>query len=138
MLSQQILQVACAHVCLGVCPADKACRRMCSVRRRAKHHAEVGDSQLCERTSVTLVFIQKSQLSHFLPPLPSLARYLSPSASSLPRRSMEMQDLASPHNSVGGGDSAGSKLDKSNLGSPSVTTNGTGGEEAEQVLLRQS
>ncbi|XP_061756637.1 eyes absent homolog 4 isoform X1 [Nerophis ophidion] len=43
-------------------------------------------------------------------------------------RSMEMQDLASPHNRVGGGDSSGSKLDKNNLGSPSVTTNGTGGE----------
>uniref|UniRef100_A0A672FJ73 Eyes absent homolog n=1 Tax=Salarias fasciatus TaxID=181472 RepID=A0A672FJ73_SALFA len=41
-------------------------------------------------------------------------------------RSMEMQDLASPHNRVGGGDSTGSKLDKSNLGSPSITTNGTG------------
>uniref|UniRef100_A0A8C6W039 Eyes absent homolog n=1 Tax=Nothobranchius furzeri TaxID=105023 RepID=A0A8C6W039_NOTFU len=39
---------------------------------------------------------------------------------------MEMQDLASPHNHVGGGDPAGSKLDKSNLGSPSITTNGTG------------
>uniref|UniRef100_A0A3Q1HHG2 Eyes absent homolog n=1 Tax=Anabas testudineus TaxID=64144 RepID=A0A3Q1HHG2_ANATE len=43
-------------------------------------------------------------------------------------RSMEMQDLASPHNRVGGGDSASSKLDKNNLGSPSITTNGTGGE----------
>ncbi|XP_077366377.1 protein phosphatase EYA4 isoform X4 [Festucalex cinctus] len=44
-------------------------------------------------------------------------------------RSMEMQDLASPHNRVGGGESSGSKLDKSNLGSPSaVTANGTGGE----------
>uniref|UniRef100_A0A4W6E175 Eyes absent homolog n=1 Tax=Lates calcarifer TaxID=8187 RepID=A0A4W6E175_LATCA len=42
--------------------------------------------------------------------------------------SMEMQDLASPHNRVGGGDSTGSKLDKNNLGSPSITTNGTGGE----------
>lgn len=62
----------------------------------------------------------------------------SPSTPSLPRRSMEMQDLASPHNSVGGGDSTGSKLDKSNLGSPSITTNGTGGEEAGQVLLLQS
>ncbi|XP_061609427.1 eyes absent homolog 4 isoform X3 [Phyllopteryx taeniolatus] len=42
-------------------------------------------------------------------------------------RSMEMQDLASPHNRVGGGDSSGSKLDKNNLGSPStVTANGTG------------
>nr|XP_043904998.1 eyes absent homolog 4 isoform X4 [Solea senegalensis] len=41
---------------------------------------------------------------------------------------MEMQDLASPHNRVGGGDSTGSKLDKNNLGSPSITTNGTGGE----------
>nr|XP_057912700.1 eyes absent homolog 4 isoform X4 [Doryrhamphus excisus] len=41
---------------------------------------------------------------------------------------MEMQDLASPHNRMGGGDSTGSKLDKNNLGSPSVTTNGTGGE----------
>ncbi|KAM9704131.1 protein phosphatase EYA4 isoform 5-T5 [Menidia menidia] len=43
-------------------------------------------------------------------------------------RSMEMQDLASPHNRVGGADSTGSKLDKNNLGSPSITTNGTGGE----------
>ncbi|XP_047244207.1 eyes absent homolog 4 isoform X3 [Girardinichthys multiradiatus] len=41
-------------------------------------------------------------------------------------RSMEMQDLASPHNRVGAGDSTGSKLDKNNLGSPSITTNGTG------------
>uniref|UniRef100_A0A8C6Q432 Eyes absent homolog n=1 Tax=Nothobranchius furzeri TaxID=105023 RepID=A0A8C6Q432_NOTFU len=48
-----------------------------------------------------------------------------------PRWSMEMQDLASPHNHVGGGDPAGSKLDKSNLGSPSITTNGTGGKNAE-------
>uniref|UniRef100_A0A3P8W3J4 Eyes absent homolog n=2 Tax=Cynoglossus semilaevis TaxID=244447 RepID=A0A3P8W3J4_CYNSE len=39
---------------------------------------------------------------------------------------MEMQDLASPHNRVGGGESTGSKLDKNNLGSPSITTNGTG------------
>ncbi|XP_071007323.1 eyes absent homolog 4-like [Oncorhynchus clarkii lewisi] len=38
-------------------------------------------------------------------------------------RPMEMQDLASPHNSVVGGDSSGSKLTGS-----SVTTNGTGGE----------
>ncbi|XP_068609955.1 eyes absent homolog 4 [Brachionichthys hirsutus] len=43
-------------------------------------------------------------------------------------RSMDMQDLASPHNRVGGGDSTGSKLDKTNLSSPSITTNGTGGE----------
>lgn len=41
---------------------------------------------------------------------------------------MDMQDLASPHNRVGGGDSAVSKLDKSNLGSPSITSNGIGGE----------
>nr|XP_020449110.1 eyes absent homolog 4 isoform X1 [Monopterus albus] len=41
-------------------------------------------------------------------------------------RSMEMQDLASPHNRVGSGDSTGCKLDKNNLGSPSITTNGTG------------
>lgn len=41
---------------------------------------------------------------------------------------MEMQDLASPHNRVGGGDSTGSKVDKSNLGSPSITSNGLGGE----------
>ncbi|XP_009997436.1 PREDICTED: eyes absent homolog 4 isoform X2 [Chaetura pelagica] len=40
---------------------------------------------------------------------------------------MEMQDLASPHNLVGSSDAAGSsKLDKPNLGSTSVTTNGTG------------
>uniref|UniRef100_A0A8C6Q2Z8 Eyes absent homolog n=1 Tax=Nothobranchius furzeri TaxID=105023 RepID=A0A8C6Q2Z8_NOTFU len=48
--------------------------------------------------------------------------------------SMEMQDLASPHNHVGGGDPAGSKLDKSNLGSPSITTNGTGGKNAEGLI----
>nr|XP_037856804.1 eyes absent homolog 4 isoform X14 [Chlorocebus sabaeus] len=42
-------------------------------------------------------------------------------------RSMDMQDLASPHTLVGGGDTAGSsKLEKSNLSSTSVTTNGTG------------
>ncbi|XP_075059312.1 protein phosphatase EYA4 isoform X11 [Mixophyes fleayi] len=42
-------------------------------------------------------------------------------------RSMEMQDLASPHNRVGSGDaSAASKLDKSNISSSSITTNGTG------------
>uniref|UniRef100_A0A8C9NC23 Eyes absent homolog n=1 Tax=Serinus canaria TaxID=9135 RepID=A0A8C9NC23_SERCA len=41
--------------------------------------------------------------------------------------SMEMQDLASPHNLVGSSDAPGSsKLDKSNLSSTSVTTNGTG------------
>ncbi|XP_057595422.1 eyes absent homolog 4 isoform X9 [Hippopotamus amphibius kiboko] len=42
-------------------------------------------------------------------------------------RSMEMQDLASPHPLVGGGDNPGSsKLEKANLSSTSVTTNGTG------------
>ncbi|XP_072499488.1 protein phosphatase EYA4 isoform X4 [Notamacropus eugenii] len=42
-------------------------------------------------------------------------------------RSMEMQDLASPHTLVGSSDTPGSsKLDKSNLSSASVTTNGTG------------
>ncbi|XP_075453476.1 protein phosphatase EYA4 isoform X10 [Ascaphus truei] len=42
-------------------------------------------------------------------------------------RSMEMQDLASPHNRVGSGEAPGaSKLDKSNHNSTSVTTNGTG------------
>uniref|UniRef100_A0A8D2B745 Eyes absent homolog n=1 Tax=Sciurus vulgaris TaxID=55149 RepID=A0A8D2B745_SCIVU len=42
-------------------------------------------------------------------------------------RSMEMQDLASPHTLVGASDTAGSsKLDKSSLSSTSVTTNGTG------------
>ncbi|XP_060275672.1 eyes absent homolog 4 isoform X16 [Ovis aries] len=40
---------------------------------------------------------------------------------------MEMQDLASPHPLVGGGDTPGSsKLEKTNLSSTSVTTNGTG------------
>uniref|UniRef100_A0A3Q2PUL2 Eyes absent homolog n=1 Tax=Fundulus heteroclitus TaxID=8078 RepID=A0A3Q2PUL2_FUNHE len=39
---------------------------------------------------------------------------------------LEASDLASPHNRVGAGDSTGSKLDKNNLGSPSITTNGTG------------
>ncbi|XP_032999699.1 eyes absent homolog 4 isoform X7 [Lacerta agilis] len=44
-------------------------------------------------------------------------------------RSMEMQDLASPHNLVGSSETPGSsKLDKSNLSSTSVTTNGTGGD----------
>ncbi|KAM6139558.1 protein phosphatase EYA4 isoform 7-T7 [Phoenicopterus ruber ruber] len=42
-------------------------------------------------------------------------------------RSMEMQDLASPHNLVGSSDAPGSsKLDKPNLSSTSVTANGTG------------
>ncbi|XP_067398358.1 eyes absent homolog 4 isoform X6 [Emydura macquarii macquarii] len=42
-------------------------------------------------------------------------------------RSMEMQDLTSPHNLVGSSDNPGSsKLDKSNLSSTSITTNGTG------------
>ncbi|XP_008112765.2 eyes absent homolog 4 isoform X8 [Anolis carolinensis] len=41
-------------------------------------------------------------------------------------RSMEMQDLGSPHNLVGSSETSGtSKLDKSNLSSTSVTTNGT-------------
>lgn len=40
-----------------------------------------------------------------------------------------MQDLASPHNLVGSSDARGSsKLDKPNLSSTSVTTNGTGGK----------
>lgn len=40
-----------------------------------------------------------------------------------------MQDLASPHNLVGSSDAPGSsKLDKPNLSSTSVTTNGTGGK----------
>ncbi|KAG8123827.1 hypothetical protein E2320_019134, partial [Naja naja] len=40
---------------------------------------------------------------------------------------MEMQDLASPHNLVGSSEAPGSsKLDKSNLSTTSVTTNGTG------------
>uniref|UniRef100_A0AAQ5X708 Eyes absent homolog n=1 Tax=Amphiprion ocellaris TaxID=80972 RepID=A0AAQ5X708_AMPOC len=39
--------------------------------------------------------------------------------------SMDMQDLTSPHNRVG--ESTGSKLEK-NLESPSITSNGTGGE----------
>uniref|UniRef100_A0A9L0S9B1 Eyes absent homolog n=1 Tax=Equus caballus TaxID=9796 RepID=A0A9L0S9B1_HORSE len=40
---------------------------------------------------------------------------------------MEMQDLASPHPLVGGGDTPGSsKLGKASLSSTSVTTNGTG------------
>ncbi|XP_026521912.1 eyes absent homolog 4 isoform X2 [Pseudonaja textilis] len=44
-------------------------------------------------------------------------------------RSMEMQDLASPHNLVGSNEAPGSsKLDKSNLSTTSVTTNGTGGD----------
>ncbi|XP_058163492.1 eyes absent homolog 4 isoform X12 [Dasypus novemcinctus] len=42
-------------------------------------------------------------------------------------RSMEMQDLASPHTLVGGADTPGSsKVEKSSLNSTSVTTNGTG------------
>uniref|UniRef100_A0A674I1K0 Uncharacterized protein n=1 Tax=Terrapene triunguis TaxID=2587831 RepID=A0A674I1K0_9SAUR len=42
---------------------------------------------------------------------------------------MEMQDLTSPHNLVGSSDNpSSSKLDKSNLSSTSITTNGTGGK----------
>lgn len=41
-----------------------------------------------------------------------------------------MQDLASPHNRVGGGDP---KLDKSNLGSPSLAANGIGGETEKPI-----
>ncbi|KAM5263105.1 protein phosphatase EYA4 isoform 4-T4 [Ctenodactylus gundi] len=42
-------------------------------------------------------------------------------------RSMEMQDLASPHTLVGGSDASGSsKLDKPSLSSTPVATNGTG------------
>uniref|UniRef100_A0A3P9LRD4 Eyes absent homolog n=1 Tax=Oryzias latipes TaxID=8090 RepID=A0A3P9LRD4_ORYLA len=60
-------------------------------------------------------------------PLRQITPHLTPFTSVLPIvRSMEMQDLASPHNRVGGGDSTGSKLDKSNLESPSITSNGTG------------
>ncbi|XP_077442756.1 protein phosphatase EYA4 isoform X4 [Stigmatopora argus] len=48
-------------------------------------------------------------------------------------RSMEMQDLASPHHRVGGG-GGDSKLDKNNLESPSaVTANGTGGVKTEPM-----
>lgn len=82
-----------------------------------------GECRSCDCVAVNLMFIQKSQLSHSLP-------------SSC--RSMEMQDLASPHNRVGGGDSTGSKLDKNNLGSPSITTNGSGGEKAEHVWCRSN
>ncbi|KAL0967109.1 hypothetical protein UPYG_G00247900, partial [Umbra pygmaea] len=41
-------------------------------------------------------------------------------------RPMDMQELVSPHNVVGGGDSSGSKLDKNNLSGSSITTNGNG------------
>ncbi|XP_043542365.1 eyes absent homolog 4 isoform X2 [Chiloscyllium plagiosum] len=44
-------------------------------------------------------------------------------------RSMEMQDLASPHNRVSSSDvSAGSKLDKANLSNTSIISNGTAGD----------
>ncbi|GCB61983.1 hypothetical protein scyTo_0007142 [Scyliorhinus torazame] len=44
-------------------------------------------------------------------------------------RSMEMQDLASPHNRVSSSDtSAGSKLDKANLSNSSIISNGTAGK----------
>ncbi|XP_064025300.1 eyes absent homolog 4 isoform X9 [Pogoniulus pusillus] len=50
-------------------------------------------------------------------------------------RSMEMQDLASPHNLVGSSDGPGSsKLEKPNLSSTSVTTNGTGGTALHDYL----
>lgn len=48
---------------------------------------------------------------------------------------MEMQDLARPHNCLGVGDSTSSKLDKDGLGSPSITTNGTGGESSDTPVL---
>lgn len=79
----------------------------------------MGDSQLWEHIAIDLLFIHSHRCVI--------------AVSSPPHRSMEMQDLASPHNRVGGGDSTGSKLDKSNLGSPSITTNGTGGEKADHV-----
>lgn len=48
-----------------------------------------------------------------------------------------MQDLASPHNLVGSSDASGSsKLDKTNLSSTSVTTNGTGGKYNIQLAHR--
>lgn len=53
-------------------------------------------------------------------------------------RSMEMQDLASPHNLVGSSDAPGSsKLDKPNLSSTSVTTNGTGGKYKTLLAYRK-
>uniref|UniRef100_A0A674NWI2 Eyes absent homolog n=1 Tax=Takifugu rubripes TaxID=31033 RepID=A0A674NWI2_TAKRU len=69
----------------------------------------------------------------FIPVRPTVGQLLSGQKSQLlfhlsSCRSMDMQDLASPHNRVGGADSTGSKLDKSNLGSPSITSNGLGGE----------
>uniref|UniRef100_A0A8C3RXY0 Eyes absent homolog n=1 Tax=Chelydra serpentina TaxID=8475 RepID=A0A8C3RXY0_CHESE len=52
---------------------------------------------------------------------------LCPCVASFSNRSMEMQDLTSPHNLVGSSDNpSSSKLDKSNLSSTSITTNGTG------------
>uniref|UniRef100_A0A667X9U7 Eyes absent homolog n=1 Tax=Myripristis murdjan TaxID=586833 RepID=A0A667X9U7_9TELE len=69
--------------------------------------------------AVDLLLVHDSELILLCVPLPN---------PDCPCRSMEMQDLASPHNRVGGGDSTGSKLDKNNIGSSSITTNGTGGE----------
>ncbi|XP_072558657.1 eyes absent homolog 4 isoform X3 [Paramormyrops kingsleyae] len=43
-------------------------------------------------------------------------------------RSMEMQDLASPHNRMSSADTSASKLDKTSLGGTPITSNGTGGE----------
>lgn len=132
MLPQQVLLAVCAHMCLGVCPRTRPVAEC--VRRGPEHNnTQRWGIPSCGsvRLSLCSSFRNHSCLIFSLAPSP-------PSASSLPLRSMEMQDLASPHNSVGGGDSTGSKLDKSNLGSPSITTNGTGGEEAEQVLLLHS
>uniref|UniRef100_A0A667XDA3 Eyes absent homolog n=1 Tax=Myripristis murdjan TaxID=586833 RepID=A0A667XDA3_9TELE len=67
--------------------------------------------------AVDLLLVHDSELILLCVPLPN---------PDCPCRSMEMQDLASPHNRVGGGDSTGSKLDKNNIGSSSITTNGTG------------
>lgn len=47
---------------------------------------------------------------------------------------MDMQDLASPHNRVGAGES---KLDKSSLGSPSINANGIGGEREPRPIKQQ-
>uniref|UniRef100_A0A3B3QSM4 Eyes absent homolog n=1 Tax=Paramormyrops kingsleyae TaxID=1676925 RepID=A0A3B3QSM4_9TELE len=44
--------------------------------------------------------------------------------------SMEMQDLASPHNRMSSADTSASKLDKTSLGGTPITSNGTGGKRA--------
>nr|XP_023402437.1 eyes absent homolog 4 [Loxodonta africana] len=83
---------------------------------------------LIAKLMYSYVYIDESSMRVVIP-VPVADYFNICSAISCSNRSMEMQDLASPHALVGGGETPGSsKLDKSSLSSTSVTTNGTGGD----------